>query len=88
MCYVFDILVHFLIVIIPTYLKLGINMKYIDILIMYLILSFSNFIIQELISMFIFMLPKGNKYISIPVFMNFGFHYLLIPFILNYLLKM
>ena len=85
---IIDICIYFLIVIISIYLKLGINLDYINILILYLILNFSNFFLQELISMLIFLLPKGNKYISIPIFMNFGFHYFLIPFIVNGILKM
>lgn len=85
---IIDICIYFLIVIISIYLKLGINLDYINILILYLILNFSNFFLQELISMLIFLHPKGNKYISIPIFMNFGFHYFLIPFIVNGILKM
>lgn len=83
---VIDIIVYFLIVIFPIYFRVGINYSYITILIVYLILNFSSFFIQEIISMLIFLIPKGNKFIIIPVFMNFGFHYFLIPFIIEKIL--
>lgn len=83
---VIDIIVYFLIVIFPIYIRAGINYSYITILIVYLILNFASFFIQEIISMLIFLTPKGNKFIIIPVIMNFGFHYFLIPFIIEKIL--
>ena len=73
---------------IPIYIKHGININFINILIVYVVLNFINFIIMEFISMLIFLIPKGNKFISIPVFMNFGFHYFLIPLVVNGIFKM
>lgn len=83
-----DILIYFLILLIPIYIKFGINMSFINIMIVYLVLNFSNFFIQEIISMLIFLIPKGNKFIVIPVFMNFGFHYFLIPFFIEKIIGM
>ena len=80
---VLDIIVYFSIVIIPIYMRVGINYSYIMIFIVYLILNFSNFFIQEIVSMLIFLMPRGIKYIIIPIFLNFGFHYFLIPFVLE-----
>lgn len=86
--FIFDILIYFALVIIPIYIKHGININFINILIVYVVLNFINFIIMEFISMLIFLIPKGNKFISIPVFMNFGFHYFLIPLVVNGIFKM
>lgn len=81
--FILDIIVFFIIVTLPILIKHGINSDYIYILITYLALNFINFFIQECISMLIFMTPKGNGFISIPILMNFGFHYLFIQWVLK-----
>lgn len=86
--FILDILVYFLLVMLPIYMRVGINFSYINIFIVYFVLNFTNFIIQEVVSMLIFLLPRGNKYIVIPIFMNFGFHYFLIPYIVGILFGM
>lgn len=82
---VIDIVVFFLIVAIPIYIKHGINNNYLILLIVYCFIYFLNFFIQECISMLTFLMPKGNFFICIPVFMNFGFHYMIIPLLIQFL---
>lgn len=83
--FIFDIIIFFFIVIIPIYIKHGLNDKYMVVFILYLVLNFLNFFLQECVSMLIFLIPKGNVFISIPVFMNFVFHYIFIPWIMRFL---
>lgn len=78
---IIDIIFYFIITYLIIYLKLGINLHYINFLYLFIFLNFSNFLVQELISMSIFIVEKGNKYIIIPIIMNLLFHYYLIPFL-------
>ena len=78
---IIDIIFYFIITYLIIYLKLGINLHYINFLYLFTFLNFSNFLIQELISMSIFIVEKGNKYIIFPIIMNLLFHYYLIPFL-------
>ena len=78
---IIDIIFYFIITYLIIYLKLGINLHYINFLYLFTFLNFSNFLIQELISMSIFIVEKGNKYIIIPIIMKLLFHYYLIPFL-------
>ena len=86
--FIIDILIYFLIVMLPIYLRVGINIKYGNVFIAYLALNFANFTIQEVVSMLVFLLPQGNKFITVPIFMNFGFHYFLVPFVVGTLFGM
>ena len=81
--FVIDIIVYFLLIMLPIYIKFGINFSYINIFIVYLVLNFTCFFVEEVIGMLIFLVPNGYKYIVIPIILNFIFHYFILGFIIN-----
>jgi hypothetical protein len=78
-----DVIIYLLIILIPLYIKFGFISTNINLFILFLVINISLFIIYELISISIIILPKGNKYIIIPVILNIIYHYILMPLIIN-----
>lgn len=78
-----DILLYMFITYSIIYLKLGINLNYIVVFIIFLALSFCNFLFQELISNLTFFTRKGSQYIIYPIMMNLLFHYYIVPLLVS-----
>lgn len=83
---ILDIIVYFIIIYIPIYLKFGVNLSYINFLIIFIFLNFFCFIFEELISMLVFITKNGSKYIIIPISINLLFYYYLVPIIIGQLI--
>lgn len=66
-----------------VYLKVGINLEYISLFIVFLVLNTANFFLQELISTLVFTAKKGEKYIFLPILMNLIFHYYIVPILVG-----
>lgn len=79
-----DILLYFFIVDISLYLKLGINYDCLPFFIVFQLLRFSCFFIEELVSMLIFFRRNGNLFIIIPIVLNVVFHYFVSPVLVEY----
>lgn len=79
---IIDIIAYNIIIQLIIYLKLGIYMPAIDFFILISILRFACFLIQELVSMLVFMTKNGTKYMIIPIVINLFFNY----YIINWLL--
>jgi len=76
--FLLDIVVFFILVALPHYLKFGLYSEYLYLFLITVLIYFITFIIFEVISMFIFILPKANYLIVIPVLLNVIIHYFVI----------
>ncbi len=81
---IIDILLYILIVDLSLYLRVGIDTSYIQFYILFQILRFVCFFIEELISMVIFLRKNSGFLIIIPIILNIAFHYFLSPFLVDF----